>query len=321
MSKLWPGKKGSATSDSKSSQSLDSGTISAAEYRPPLSPDLLHVINEKEENLPSPPSLPSLEYLLGKRPTNLRSKGHASRVQSSSQDVKYNERNSDRDSDHSSVSYTQDNQNLQQKKKVKKKRRRSSKEADEFDWQYNKLTVPQSSPPRERKVLARKLTPHPAESVFPGQRKLSSAFDDVSRELEMGVSADSAPFLSSLRSPFPESPHDSQKISSSSLNYGHPPPNCTTPLLYPNQQIKLEINELSKSPHAVSKKTTPISVKESSRKASTRPQKIESKDQKPGPFTANSITTSLSTPPNIMRQLASPTGHYPSLINDVGVQV
>ena len=73
---------------------------------------------------------------------------------------------SDMDSDHSSVSSKHDERKLQ-KKKAKKKKRRGSKDDDAFDWQYNKLTVPQSSPPRERKGIARKPTPRPAHSGEP----------------------------------------------------------------------------------------------------------------------------------------------------------
>lgn len=323
----------------KSSQSWESGTISPAEYLP-VSPDSLHVINDKEDNLPSPPPLPTLEYLLGRRPAYLRGKGHASREQSSSQDTKYrdDEHNSDRDSDHSSVSSTQSDQKSQQKKKAKKKKRRSSKEDDTIDWQYNKLTVPQSSPPRERKGLARRPTPRPAESGYPGQMSLSSAFDEVNRELEIGVPSDSPSSLSPLHSPSPQSPVGSPNNISPSpsltqiigqLNYsnGHLLPKHTAPLLPPKQQIKLGINGLSKSPDAVSKRTTPISLKDSSRKAPTRqqiPQINESENQTPAMFMADfnqAMKTSSSPPPRVMRQLASPAGHYPSPINIIGVQV
>lgn len=339
LSKLWPGKKSvSAPASVKVSHSWDSGSTPAVEYLS-ASQDSLHVVDDKEDNLPTPPPLPTLEYLLGKRPLNLRGKGCSSRDKFGA-DGKGDDdgHNSDIDSDLSSVSSTQGDHRLQQKKKTKKKKKRSSKEADAFDWQYNKLTVPQSSPPRERRVMTRKLTPPPTEPAYRGQRGLSSAFDKASHELDMRMLSDSPSSLFPLHSPSPKSPVGSpnQVSPSSSLSQitsylykssGHSHPKRAAPVLPPHQQNRQGIvNGQPKLPDPQTKKTTPISLKDSSRKATQRKQSpgTNGSEQTAGAFMADlnqAIKSSSSTQPRVMRQLASPAGHYPSPINGIGLKV
>ena len=116
------------------------------------------MMDDVEEGLPSPPPLPTIDYLLGKRPNNLRGSRFLSH-----QDKNGDEEHISDESDHSSENPLHNEKLLQQKKKAKKKKRKGSRDDDAFDWQYNKLTVPQSSPPREKK---RKPIPQPVQSGY-----------------------------------------------------------------------------------------------------------------------------------------------------------
>ena len=289
-----------------------------------------------EDDLPVPPPLPTQEYLLGKRPPNLRGKGRSPRRKSGT-DVKDadEEYSSDVDSDHSS---THSDRKSQQRKKSKKKKKKSPKEDDAFDWQYNKLTIPQSSPPRGRKGMPRKLTPRPADSnlAYGGQKDLASAFDEVSQELERNLLLDSPSSLSPLHSPSPKSPISSPNQVSPSPSFnqiagfinkssGRTQPKRAAPVLPPHLQNKQGVpNGQPKPPDPQTKKTTPISLKGSSRKPAQKQQPgTAGSPQSPGAFMAdlNQAIFSSSTPPRVMRQLATPAGYQPSPINGIGVQV
>ena len=306
LSKLWPGKtKPNSSSGIKVSQSGEYGSTLAEEFLP--APDNL------EESLPMPPPLPSLELLLSKRPTSLRGKKHSSHEKALAEGG--DESNSDIESDHSSVSSTQSDQRSQQKKKGKKRKRRGSKEDEAFDWQYNKLTVPQSSPPRERKGINRKPTPRPkefgAEKSFQNQRNLSTAFDEVSHELEFSASPSS---ISPLHSPSPKSPVSSPNQVSPSLSFnqitgylnkstGSTLPAQPAPSFQNrgNEQPQLHLTTLSNSGRS---------------KASLKEQPESSHGQAPGAFMADlnqAIKKVSSTPQRLTRQLASP----PLLLNQV----
>ena len=282
--------------------------------------------------MPTPPPLPTLELLLGKRPPGLRGKGHSSYTSGADASEDDDERNSDIDSDHSSVSSTQSDRKSQQKKKAKKKRKRSPKENGALDWQYNKLTVPQSSPPREKKGLARKPTPRPTEPSVGGQKDFSSAFDDVS-ELELSLLSDSPSSLSPLHAPSPTSHVNSPLHVSPSLNQttghlnknsGYLQPRQTAPVLPPHQQNSPGmVNGKPKPPELPSKRTTPISLKDSNRKVTQKQQSEinRSQQQPPGAFMADlnqAMKSSSSTPPRVTRQLA---GYHPSPVHDIGLQV
>lgn len=207
-------------------------------------PDELHVIDESEDNLPQPPPLPKPEIFMGKRPPNLRG-----RKQAEGDD----EFLSDADSDHSSVSSSH-SERKQQRKKAKKKRR-GSKEDDAFDWQYNKLTVPQSSPPRERRSMTRRPTPKPAEAHFGRQLGISNAFDEVTRELEI---VDNSPFESVLKS----------LTSSSTNNSSHPAfQHSHQEEVSPTYLTDDNMGELSDTPP---KRAAPVSLMGSSRKTALK---------------------------------------------------
>ena len=314
FSKLWPSKKISTASDFRCSQSWDSGTTSVVDILP-ASKHSKHVVDDAEDSLPSPPPLPTFEYLVGKRPANLRGKGRVSREHIKNQDDIFldgdKEHSSDLDSDHSSVSSTQ-GERKQQKKRAKKKRR-SSQEDDAFDWQYNKLTVPQSSPPRERKGLTRKLTPQPPEASLHGQN---------SYKLELSMSSDSPSSLPTLDFPLQQLPTDS--------------PNCFSGVILDTGSL-MQQNNMSGSPNhqnnlAINhdmplRKTAPISLTESNQKTAPKQKRaeiIESHQQCPRAFMVDinqAKKASSSNPPHIKRQLLSPGGHYPSPIADIGAQV
>lgn len=316
LSKLWPGKKGTTTpSGIKASQSWDSGYTTAPGHIL-ASQNTIHVVDDMEENLPTPPPLPSLGYLLGKRPPNLRGRGQSSPsisgADSGEDDNEYI------DSDHSSVSSTQSSIKSQHKKRTKKKKR-SPKDDDVFDWQYNKLTVPQSSPPRERKGIARKLTPRPTELIFRGR---NSGFE-TSHKLEIGALSDS---LSSFNSPSPKSPVTSPSQVSPSPPFtnkhnGSLQPK-QPPILLPQQNSQIMVNVVeSKLPDPLSKKATPISLKDISRKQMQRQQPGANGNQhttEPLMADFNQAVKTSATPQRIMRQLASPTGHYPSPTTSIG---
>lgn len=309
---MWPSKR-SATVPAgiKASQTSDSAYTTAAGHL--ASQSSLHVVDDREENLPTPPLLPTLGYLLGKRPPNLRGRGQSSRsISGADSKGDDDECISDIDSDHSSVSSTQDGVKSQHKKRTKKKKR-SPKEDDTFDWQYNKLTVPQSSPPRERKGITRKLTPRPTELTFRGQ---TSGFDEISHKLEVGALC--------FNSPPPKS-SPSQVSSSSTFNgflnkhNGSIQPTQPPVVSLPQQNRQGIVNVVEyKSPDSLSKRTTPISLKDSSRKQMQRQQPGTSGNQHTTEaFMAQAVKSSSSNPSH-MRQSASPSGHYPSPTSIIG---
>ena len=333
LSKLWPGRKTiSAPAGVTHSKSWD-GSIATTVDHLTSSQDSLHVIDAMEEELPVPPPLPTMEYLLGKRPSNLRGKGHSphSKHATDSRD-EGSEDNSDIDSDHSSVSSTQSDSRTQQKKKGKKKKKKSPKEDDVFDWQYSQLTVPHSSPPRERKkIMTRRPTPPPNlfKPVYGLSNDVNHAFDEVSRQLEMDSLSESPSSLSPLHSPSPKSPVSPPNHVSPSHNFNQvagqannkatsrPVPKRAAPKLPPHLQNKqgMQSNQATSSDQKVIK-TTPISQKGSSRtKAPLRQQQQPQQTGNapignPDMFMAvlNEVISSSPKQPRIMRQL----GHQPS---------
>ncbi|CAI8035536.1 Espin [Geodia barretti] len=256
LTKLWPAKINPATtSNVNASHSWESKSTSLL--------DSLHVVDEAEDSLLSPPSLPTIEFLLGKRPAYLRGKKIIPH-----QDGVHNEDDehlSDIDSDHSSVSSSKSDKTSQQKKKLKKKRRKGSKDDDDaFDRQYNQLTVPQSSSHRDRKARARKLTPIPAKSPYEGPRRgIASAFDEVSRELEMASPHLSNSSLNSLsKSPQQVSPPQALKMKP--LEIGRFQAKQTAPLSPPQKQHTAQ--PMGRQAGSPPKRAAPIFLMGSSRK-------------------------------------------------------
>ena len=331
LSKLWPGKKSSsASSGIIHSLSWDGSTTEKLSS----SSNSLQVIDASEEYLPIPPPLPTIEYLLGKRPHHLRGKGHSVRHKHAAGKEEVKEEVSDNDSDHSSVSSTHSESRVQHKKKGKKKKKRSSKEGDVFDWQYSQistLTVPHSSPPREKKMM-RKATPPPAHfnPDLLVQNNLSHMLDDVTQQLDMDSLSDSASSLSPLHSPPPigtpnhVSPSSSLNQIASNINTkasSYPRSKRAAPkppLHLQNRQAGAQI------------KMTPISQKGSSRNKASQKQQHQqhsgnSTISSPDIFMAvlNKVISTSPKQPRIMRQYGhqpSPTSGSP-VANDINLRV
>ena len=192
-----------------------------------------------EESLPEPPPIPTIEYLLGKRPVNLRKRVSAAvREQRAETDatIGTDPSESDYDSDHSSVSSVHSSVGSahssvgstpgsvssaqsdagvtpHRKKSKKKKKKKDEVMGDEGgDWTYNKLSaVPQSSPPREKK---RTLTPYPGliskthyvderfPMPVPRRLEFDEILDEVSKDLETAaISPPSSSLSPPLKSP------------------------------------------------------------------------------------------------------------------------
>ena len=151
-------------------------------------------IMDGEGDLPEPPTLPSIEYLLGKRPVNLRKRT----VQTLKEQIKEraaNMRNTDDsyDSDsHSSVGSSQSDQYKRHRRKRKK--RKSARNTTNIEEEEG--AVLQNSPSRVLRAspgLERFPTPFPSfigntrfAERMPLQQKIDfdSAFDEVTNELE-----------------------------------------------------------------------------------------------------------------------------------------
>ena len=186
-----------------------------------------------EERLPEPPPLPTVDYLLGKRPANLRGKTSttlkeevkekAAAIKQDSDDGTVTYIDSDNDSDshsshssHSSVSSTHSDRKHKKKKKRKKKGQKGETTDVSIQWTYNKLTVPQSSPPRERNFFPNERMPTPIPNTFTGgnlptPRKLDFDMKQVASPPSQSPSSLSP--LSSLSPRSPISPVSSQEVS------------------------------------------------------------------------------------------------------------
>lgn len=243
LSKLWPKKTLSAPSTLlPHSQSWDSSFSQMKGMNPYDEESTTEddQFNTNDEDLPEPPPIPTVEYLLGRRAVNLRKR--ASLEDNSIQNETHDSDDYDSDS-HSSVGSSRKGHH--KKKNSKRKRRKSQGDGrdDGIQWQYNKLTESQSSSQVEKKSLGRqrKLTPIPSE--FPTQRKMqfletmpqqlkldfgASVFYDKSKDIEpvaLSSSPDTPSSLSPLHSPSPKSPlsptspMSSKEASPSHINY------------------------------------------------------------------------------------------------------
>ncbi len=239
LSKLRRGRK-----DSKGSKHLQSWRESGPST-PHVAVDDVDESYANEEELPEPPPVPTVEYLLGKRPVNLRKRASDSLRREMTAHATEDGDDDESDDGHSSVSSsTSDHKRRGKKQRDKKrhKRRGSRGNSDEessssVEWNYNKLSVPQSSPPRDRKLLfgvERHPTPIPAPvppltNRLPSPLRLGSAFDEVSHELLLLSDVSDTPTsLSPLNSPSPKSPVSPVHISPPpkiSRSAPRPPPN------------------------------------------------------------------------------------------------
>lgn len=263
-----------------------------------------------EEDLPEPPPVPTVEYLLGKRPVNLRKRASDSLKQEIKQRAAALMASEEGDGDdtggsmddlydsdgHSSVGSSKgDKKHRRKKEKQKRKKKRSSKEDDDFMWNYNKLSIPQSSPPRERKTLLgveRHPTPVPKQQSLlnglplPRRLDFSSAFDEVAKELEQAAlwdSPESPSSLSPLNSPSPQSPMSPTSVSplpsspihtatpTTTANHVHrpapPPPSTTTDALKKSAQPKRAAPKLP--PHMQNKQMIQNTNKNNNEKSTT----------------------------------------------------
>ena len=211
FSKLWPGKRSSAPGNIlRHSQSWDS-SLSRMISAPDLDTANWRV---DEESLPEPPPLPTVDYLLGKRPANLRGKTSttlkeevkekAAAIKQDSDDatVTYiDSDDSDSHSSHSSVSSTHSDRKHKKKRKKKKKSQKGETTDTSIEWTYNKLSVPQNSPPIERKFFPNERMPIPIPNVFTG----SGSSLPTPRKLNFDVKQVASP---PSQSPFSLSPLD-----------------------------------------------------------------------------------------------------------------
>ena len=174
--------------------------------------------NEGEVDLPEPPPLPSVEYLLGKRPANLRKRAMQKSLKEQIKEKVATMGNIDDsyDSDsHSSVGSSQSDQFKRRRRKHKKKKGTENSEEQEIHILQNSPSVVKRASPG----LERFPTPFPSmlgnmrfSERMPIQHKIDfdSAFDEVTKELE--ALARSPP----LFSPSPNSP--SSSVGSSPAN-------------------------------------------------------------------------------------------------------
>ncbi len=288
LSKLRRSKKGSSKGTKIGhSQSWDSGVVAS------LAPNNVDDSYADEEELPEPPPVPTIEYLLGKRPVNLRKRAS----DSLKREMSAREGGDDDSDEHSSVSSsTSDKKHTAYKKRRHKRRgskegeedvvhkRRGSNESDEdlVQWSYNKLTVPQSSPPRERKVLLgveRHPTPiprpippvtngPPTTNKLLSPLRLDTAFDEVSRELLSLSDTDSS--LSPTSPKSPASPTSPTRTLTSAHTAGQNPSRLA-PKPSANFQNKLiansntNNNNSNDTSRAIVRRASPISKVVSSR--------------------------------------------------------
>ena len=175
---------------------------------------------EGEDDLPEPPPLPSVEYLLGKRPVNLRKRTLQSlkeQIQERAATMGNMDESYDSDS-HSSIGSSQSDQYKRHRKKHKK--RRSVKNTTLIEEQ-ERNSLQNSSPivKRAQPGFERFPTPFPTSlgntrftERMPIQQKIDfdSAFDEVTNELEALVNS---PSLFSSVSPSPKAPFSSVESS------------------------------------------------------------------------------------------------------------
>ena len=177
---------------------------------------------EDEDDLPEPPPLPSVEYLLGKRPVNLRKRiALTLKEQIKERAATMGNVDDPYDSDsHSSVGSSQSDKHKHHRRKHKKKK--SPKSTTNSEEQLQEGHILQSSPHRTKRTLPgveRFPTPIPAmlsNSRFiermPIQQKLDfdGVFDEVTNELEALANS---PSSLSPYSPSPKSPISSVESS------------------------------------------------------------------------------------------------------------
>lgn len=254
-----------------SSQSWDS-----ALGQPPVATDDVDESYANEEELPEPPPVPTVEYLLGKRPVNLRKRASDSlRREITGRANEEVGGDDESDDGHSSVSSSTSDQKRRNKKRDKKRhKRRGSRDSDEegssssVEWSYNKLSI---SPPRDRKPMMlgveRHPTPIPAPvppvpNGLPSPLRLDSAFDEVSRELlSLSDVSDTPSSLSPLHSPSPKSPV-------SPIHLAPPPsgkPSRSAPKPPPHLQMSANKQPTASSNTGIVRKVSPLSKVVSSR--------------------------------------------------------
>lgn len=122
---------------------------------------------DPSDTVPDPPPIPTVEYLLGKRPISLRRRANQTLKDQIKARAAYlaregSESDNMNDSDeHSSISSSvssKEEHRHHHKKGAKHKRKRSGSKGELEDtgmeWNYNQLALPQSSPPRVRRDLS-----------------------------------------------------------------------------------------------------------------------------------------------------------------------
>lgn len=210
------------------SQSWDSGLgVNANPYDRYLAEENVDYIADEIE-LPEPPPLPSVEYLLGKRPVNLRKRASQTlkdEIMRKAAAMGNEEAGGNSDDSDGQGSVGSAGRKHRRKKASKRKKKKGREEdavnADGNKWTYNKHLLPQSSPPRSRKVgIERYPTPIPNQpgikisatgKAIAQKLDFESAFDELSKDLEALAGSPSS--LSPLDSPSPKSPISSVEAS------------------------------------------------------------------------------------------------------------
>ena len=252
-------------------------------------------------DIPEAPPLPTVEYLLGKRPVNLRKRASQTlkeqiEMKAASIGPGVDTHESD-ESDHSST--PSDHKTHKRKKSSKKKKRKSSKgpmDSEGLSWEYSKLSVPQSSPPRGRK---RKLTPIP-QDVQPrstdGEILAPRTLDFDSPKASNSESASSPVHARLPNSPFSVSPGLSSYESKDDLT-GYLKPAQRTPSLTPsNMRIEPQKSKTTNTP--------PKQV--ASNFSTTSPPKLGTQPKRPAPKLPPHLQNKIAQQANLQQQPQPP---------------
>lgn len=164
------------------SQSWDSDLSIADEIGNPC-------VTTKEVDLPEPPPLPTIEYLLGKRPVNLRRRAvqtFKDQIKAKAATMQSKDDSCDSDS-HSSVgSAPSDHYKHRRRKHKRKKSTKTTKTSEDLLWHKSLTGSSRASPGQERfpKSLLDNNGKFAERMPYQPKIDLDSAFDEVTNELE-----------------------------------------------------------------------------------------------------------------------------------------
>ena len=230
----------------KTSRSWDS-SVTKARYDEDVEID-----DDMDSNIPEPPPLPTVEFLLGKRAVNLRKRINQSLKDQLKERAAHLKKtkaadagaaDSDESDSHSSVASSRGSskgRRHSRRASRHKKKRREEGEDGKMDWSYNKLSTsslghsrkerrPMDSPSRRKKIMERKPTPLPSKVPMSDIRTVPSsaqqrlnfdAFDEMNKVLEHAIHSVSPSSTSPLNSPSSQS-SPSSSLETSPLHVAH----------------------------------------------------------------------------------------------------